>query len=137
MNYLNRYINYLYYLVMILMLVWYSYSKGWIFSNFSSISAKEAIMLIQNDDNVSILDVRTIPEFKNGHLEDAILIPLDALDKNLGMLKNEKRRKIIVYCRTGNRSVVASRILKKSGFTPLNVSGGIIELIKEKATIIK
>ena len=119
------------------LVVWFAYTKGWILANFESIDAKTALILLENDDNVSLLDVRTIPEYKEGHLRNATLIPVDALSKNLGMLKNAKNKKIIVYCRSGSRSVVASRILEKNGFTPLNVKGGIIQLIGAKAEIVK
>jgi rhodanese-related sulfurtransferase len=53
------------------------------------------------------------------------------------MLKQDKDKKIIVYCRTGSRSVTASRILEKNGFTPLNVKGGIIQLIGAGGTLVK
>ena len=129
--------NILYWIAMAGLVFWFAYTKGWILANFESIDAKTAITLLENDDNVSLLDVRTIPEFKEGHLRDATLIPVDALSQNLGMLKQEKNKKIIVYCRSGSRSVVASRILEKNGFTPLNVKGGIIALIGAKAEIVK
>ena len=116
---------------------WFAYSKGWIFANFQSIDAKQALYLLENDDNVTLLDVRTIQEFKSGHLRGATLIPVQALDKNLGMLKQDKDKKIIVYCRTGSRSVSASRILEKNGFTPLNVKGGIIQLLGANAQLVK
>lgn len=129
--------NILYWIAMAGLLFWFAYSKGWILANFESIDAKTAITLLENDDNVSLLDVRTIQEYKEGHLRDATLIPVDALGKNLGMLKQDKNKKIIVYCRTGSRSVSASRILSDNGFTPLNVKGGIIALIGAKAEIVK
>ena len=84
-----------------------------------------------------MLDVRTIQEYKSGHLRHATLIPVQALSENLGMLKQDKNKKIIVYCRVGNRSVSASRILEENGFTPLNVKGGIIQLIGAKAELVK
>ena len=119
------------------LIFWFAYSKGWIFANFESIDAKKAIHLLENDDNVTLLDVRTIQEFKSGHLRGATLIPVQELEKNLGMLKQDKDKKIIVYCRTGSRSVSASRILEENGFTPLNVKGGIIQLIGAKAQLVK
>jgi len=122
---------------MVGLVFWFAYSKGWIFANFESIDAKQAIHLLENDDNVTLLDVRTIEEFKSGHLRDATLIPVQALSTNLGILKDAKDKKIIVYCRTGSRSVTASRILEKNGFTPLNVKGGIIQLIGAKAELVK
>mgnify|MGYP000730073273 CR=1 FL=1 len=137
MNILKNYVNILYWIAMAGLIFWFAYSKGWIFANFESIEAKQAIHLLENDDNVTLLDVRTIPEYKSGHLRDATLIPVQALSENLGMLKQDKDKKIIVYCRTGSRSVSASRILEENGFTPLNVKGGIIQLIGAGAELVK
>jgi len=129
--------NLLYWAIMAVLAFWFAYSKGWILANFDSINAKTAIHLIDNDDNVTILDVRTIPEFKEGHLENATLIPLDSLESNLDKLNASKRKKVLVYCHSGNRSVAASRILEGHGFTPVNIKGGIIELGQNGAHIVK
>jgi rhodanese-related sulfurtransferase len=134
---LKKHTNLLYWIAMAGLVFWFAYSKGWILANFESIDAKQAIHLLENDDNVTLLDVRTIQEYKSGHLRDATLIPVQALSENLGMLKQDKDKKIIVYCRTGSRSVSASRILEKNGFTPLNVKGGIIQLLGAKAELVK
>ena len=134
---LKKYTNVLYWIAMAGLLFWFAYTKGWILANFVSIDAKQAITLLENDENVTLLDVRTIEEYKEGHLRDATLIPVHALADNLGMLKQDKNKKIIVYCQTGNRSVTASRILEENGFTPLNVKGGILSFISEKVEILK
>lgn len=137
MSTLKKYTNVLYWIAMAGLLFWFAYTKGWILANFESIDAKTAIHLLQNDDNVTLLDVRTIEEYKEGHLRDATLIPVHALAENLGMLKQDKNKKIIVYCRTGNRSVSASRILEENGFAPLNVKGGILDLQSAGVEVIK
>jgi len=134
---MKKTINILYWVAMAGLLFWFAYSKGWILTHFQSIDAKQALHLLENDDNVTLLDVRTIAEYKEGHLRDATLIPVQALSKNLGMLKTDKDKKILVYCRTGNRSVAASRILEEYGFTPVNIKGGIIQLIKAGVTLVK
>jgi len=59
------------------------------------------------------------------------------LEKNLDKLKADKNKKIIVYCRSGSRSVSASRILEKHGFTPLNVKQGIMGLKDIKMEIVR
>lgn len=133
----KKYTNILYWIAMAGLLFWFAYSKGWVLANFASIDAKTALTLLENDENISLLDVRTIQEYKEGHLRDATLIPVQALADNLGMLKQDKNKKIIVYCRTGSRSVSASRILEENGFTPLNVKGGLIRLMGAKAEIVK
>jgi len=133
----KKFTNLLYWIAMAGLLFWFAYTKGWILANFESIDAKTAIHLLENDDNVTLLDVRTIPEYKEGHLRDATLIPVQALAQNLGMLKQDKNKKIIIYCRTGNRSISASRILEANGFTPLNVKGGILDLQSAGVEVIK
>jgi len=65
------------------------------------------------------------------------IYPVHALKENLGMLKQDKNKQIIVYCRVGNRSIAASRILEQNGFTPLNVKGGIIALKQAGANLVK
>ena len=102
-----------------------AYVKGWIFSDFESISPKQAYELLHNDKNVALLDVRTPEEFAKEHLEGATLIPVQVLSQNLAELSDVKDKKIIVYCHSGSRSVAASRILVENGFTPINVTGGI------------
>jgi len=134
---MKKIINILYWVAMAGLVFWYAYSKGWILTNFQSIDAKQALHLLDNDDNVSLLDVRTIAEYKEGHLRGATLIPVQTLSKNLGMLKTKKNKKILVYCRTGSRSIAASRILEEYGFTPVNIKGGIMQLLKAGATLVK
>jgi rhodanese-related sulfurtransferase len=134
---MKKIINILYWVAMAGLVFWYAYSKGWLLTNFQSIDAKQALHLLDNDDNVSLLDVRTIAEYKEGHLRGATLIPVQTLSKNLGMLKTKKNKKILVYCRTGSRSIAASRILEEYGFTPVNIKGGIMQLVKAGATLVK
>jgi rhodanese-related sulfurtransferase len=116
-----------YWVAIIALLGYLAYSKGWIFTNFQSITPQQANELMKTDAKVSILDVRTPDEFAQGHITGATLIPLQTLDKNLMLIAGVKSQKIIVYCHSGNRSVAASRILVKNGFTPLNLKGGITE----------
>ena len=125
---MKNYTNILYWVAMVVLVIWFAYSKGWILANFESVSAKQAYSLMENDDNVTLLDVRTIEEFKSHHIRYAQLIPLGELENNLEKLASYKNKKILVYCQTGRRSVSASRILENNGFTPLNIEGGIISM---------
>jgi len=129
--------NILYWIAMAGILIYFSYTKGWILADFEFITPKQAQVLIEKDQNVTLLDVRTVEEFKTGHIRGAKLIPLSKLEANLDKLKTDKQKKIIVYCKSGNRSVAASRILKANGFTPLNVKTGIIGLLGTDLEIVK
>jgi rhodanese-related sulfurtransferase len=106
-------------------ILYFAYAKGWIFAPFESITPQQAHELLQNDPNVTLLDVRTPEEFAEEHIAEATLIPLQILEENIPKLSNAKETKIIVYCRSGTRSVAASRILTENGFDVLNVKGGI------------
>ncbi len=128
----------LYLFAMAGLLVWFAYAKGWILANFPSVTPEKAITLLaQNDDNISLLDVRSPEEFKSGHLAGATLIPLGKLKENLDKLAPLKEKTLLVYCRSGMRSISASRILQKHGFHPVNIKGGIIGLSKTGVEIVK
>ena len=131
-----NFINLLYWAGMVAILIWFAYTKGWILANFQSLDAKQAIELMENED-VLVLDVRTLQEYKTGHLRDATLMPLHLLENNLHRFDKYKKQKIIVYCRSGNRSISASRLLEDNGFIPINVNGGIIELLRQEVELVR
>lgn len=103
------------------------YSKGIILANFESISPQEAVQIIESEENnVTILDVRTLEEYKTlGHIENSLLLPLHEIENNLDAFKKFKDKKILIYCASGNRSISASRILEENGFHAYNINGGI------------
>lgn len=126
----------MFWVLTVLMGIYFLYSKGYILTNFESVSAKTAYEMVENNDdnNLTVLDVRTPEEFKeDGMIAGAKLIPVDQLNKNLSML--DKSKKVLVYCRSGSRSVYASRILEKNGFTPINLNGGINAWKSEKLPV--
>ena len=74
--------------------------------------------------DVFILDVRDPFEFKSGHVENAVHIPLGQLRDRLAELPRD--REIWAYCLEGQRSYYALRILAQYGFTARNISGGFL-----------
>ena len=76
------------------------------------VSAPDAYQLYQDD--VFVLDVRTAEEYQESHLPGAILIPLDQLGARYGELPQNET--ILVYCRSGNRSLKAVYLLENAGF---------------------
>ncbi len=105
--------------------LFFLYQKGYIFADFEKLHVNEAYALLQqHPEEVVLLDVRSEGEYDNdGRIEGARLIPLGVLEKNLSALPKEK--KIIVYCRSGSRSISASRLLEQHGFKVYNMNGGI------------
>lgn len=72
-----------------------------------------------NDTFVTILDVRTINEYKAGHIGKAIVIPVQELQERVSEIEHLKNSKVLVYCRTGVRSKKALQILQQNGFSQL------------------
>lgn len=102
---------------------------------YTNITPNDFYQLSRQDDTI-ILDVRSQEEYDEMHLEGAKLIPVDQLSSRLSELN--KNKKILVYCRSGNRSKQASEILTKNGFNNVyNLEKGIIEWEKEGLPVVK
>jgi rhodanese-related sulfurtransferase len=84
-------------------------------TGYGDISVAQAQLLIEAKPSLIILDVRTQAEYDSGHIENAILIPVDELGNRLDELSPNDE--LLVYCRTGNRSSNAVNILQSNGFT--------------------
>ena len=98
---------------------------------FTDLSAREAKRFIDRVQPL-VLDVRTPGEFQQGHLPDATLIPVQELAQRVNEIAAYRNRNVFIYCRSGNRSVVASNILHQAGFTQLyNLRFGIREWVHE------
>ena len=94
-----------------------------IVAEIKPISPEEVYEIIKNDEDYLIVDVRTKEEYNSGHLEGALLLPVQELEERLGELPMDKP--IIVYCRSGNRSRTAAEILVNNGFKQIYDMGGI------------
>lgn len=101
---------------------------------FMIITSKEAKKLIDSEKDYTILDVRTIGEYDEGHIKDAVLIPLNELIRRAESKLPDKSRLILVYCRSGVRSKQASKTLADMGYTNIKDFGGIIDWPYEVTT---
>lgn len=88
-----------------------------------SISSEEARKLV-DEGRILILDVRTPMENLQARIKNSIPIPLQELESRIHEIP--RNRSILVYCRSGSRSLMASRILERHGFREvLNLEKGI------------
>ena len=71
------------------------------------------------------LDVRTDRERSGGSIKGSLHIPLHELRGRVDELRKHQGTQIVCYCQSGNRSLVAAVLLKKLGFSPANLVGGI------------
>jgi len=92
------------------------------------ITVGEMFEFLKTNNNVTILDVRSVEEYKEAHINGSINIPVcDLEQKAIGNLKKDSI--IIIYCSAGIRSKKAVKILRKLGYKNLyNVEGGINNL---------
>jgi len=104
----------------------------------------ELMLDIPHDPNLVVLDVRRETEFADGHLPDAVNIPLTDMVDPGRLAKLEEDQNLYVHCAGGYRSVIASSILKRQGIHNLrNVVGGWnkikeqekVEIVKEKSVL--
>lgn len=98
-----------------------------ILPNYTEVTADEAADLLKNL-HPFILDVRTPGEYRQIHIEETHLIPIQQLQARIAELESKKHEDIFIYCATGNRSTVASRILADRGFKRIyNLRYGIYD----------
>lgn len=97
-------------------------------SEIVSLKPVEFSSWLKRSNNVQLVDVRTSEEFETGHLRNAQNIDLKSEDFKRMILRLDKKRPVLVYCRSGKRSVKAAKIIKNEGFVKIiNLEGGILE----------
>lgn len=79
------------------------------------VKCTEAMRLV--DEGAILIDVRTIAEYSSGHLDGAKNIPVEVIAEQIESEIPDKDTKIIVYCRSGNRSATAGQTLIDMGYT--------------------
>jgi rhodanese-related sulfurtransferase len=113
------------------------------------IGAREAFDLMQKDPQWIYLDVRSLPEFEQGHPLNAVNIPILHLDQRIGMYPNDdfvsvvvsnfpKDAKLVIGCKTGARSARACEILSQVGYqNVINVRGGFLGVIDPFGRVVQ
>lgn len=103
-----------------------------------TVSAKEFSDEITGDDT-TVIDIRTQDEFEGGHIKDAVnsdFYKKNEFNKFLDSLN--KSNKYLIYCRTGNRSGQALKIMEDKGFeNVVNLDGGIVSWQSEGLPLVK
>jgi len=82
---------------------------------------------MEENEDVILVDVRTLEEFAAGHIEGAILLPLASISAQASTVIPDKKAIYIIYCRSGNRSAQAVDLLVEMGYETLYDMGGIID----------
>ncbi|WMI79825.1 rhodanese-like domain-containing protein [Anaerotignum sp. MB30-C6] len=96
-------------------------------TGYQTISASQAYDMIQAEENLIILDVRTQEEFDEGHIPNAILLPNNEIGEKADSILTDKDATILVYCRSGRRSALAAIELAALGYTDVYDFGGMTD----------
>ena len=96
-------------------------------NSYEQITPQEAKTIMDTEKDYVILDVRTAEEFAEGHIEGAVLLDYEDVKSKAHVVLPDKDALILVYCRSGRRSKIASEELVKLGYTNVKEFGGIID----------
>lgn len=103
-----------------------------------NIEADELAMDLPYDEALMVLDVRRPIEYAEGHIKDAVNIPLSDMVDLAQLSSIEENQNIYIHCAAGYRSVIAASLLKRQGYHNLrNISGGYKKIIEEKSIPIE
>ena len=94
-------------------------------SRTSEMSPMQATRFM-NNENAVVIDVSEAGDFEKGHIKNAINVPIKDLQSKLSELQQYSDKAVLTYCRSGQQSIRACRVLKKSNFNNVhNISGGL------------
>ena len=94
-------------------------------TTFITISSEEAQERFEKESDYIILDVRTIQEYEEGHLPNALNIPNETISESIKEQLPDLNQTIYIYCRSGNRSKQAANKLVQIGYQNVIDFGGI------------
>lgn len=95
--------------------------------SYVRISAEEAKAIMDESDDVIVVDVRTSAEYRDGHIDGAVLLPNETIGSETPDELPDLDAEILIYCRSGNRSRQAAMKLIDLGYTNVKDFGGIID----------
>ncbi|MEW6126778.1 MAG: rhodanese-like domain-containing protein [Acidobacteriota bacterium] len=113
------------------------------------VSPQEAYDLMREDVEYIYLDVRSVPEFEDGHPAGAINIPIMNFTPGFGMTPNRdfvqlvdeqfaKDAKLLLGCKSGGRSAQACQIMEKMGYSNVaNVRGGFHGAVDQMGRLVE
>ena len=95
-------------------------------AEYHKISAEEAKKMLDENSKIKLVDVRSEAEYKEKHIPGATLLPLPDIEPKAAEMLPDKDAVILVYCRSGMRSMNASNKLVSMGYTHVyDIGGGI------------
>ena len=94
---------------------------------YEQISQTQAKQIMDSSTDYLIVDARTLEEFNEGHIKNAINLDYEEVTQKAESLLPDKNQLILIYCRSGRRSKIAAQSLCELGYTNVKEFGGIID----------
>lgn len=91
------------------------------------ITAEQAKEIIDSGTRCAVADVREPEEYEEGHIENAVLLPLGDIMREAERILPDKNLPVLVYCRSGMRSAEAAKKLNLLGYKNIIDFGGILD----------
>ena len=102
------------------------------------VTPAKAIRLMNNNDDVLIIDLRTAADYKTGHIKGAKSSPLTDFAKDVVNYSSYKDKPVLIYCNSGNTATRAIKLLKNTGFNKINnLEGGIAAWKEANMPLVK
>ncbi len=109
-----------------------------VLSRDNKVLGSTEVTLLINREPAMLVDVRSVADFRAGHITNAINIPLDQIEVQINKITSNSKKNIIVYCQKGVRSAQAFRLLNKLGLPKLyTIDGGLDAWLKNNLPIIE
>lgn len=92
-----------------------------------SIDGDTVYQMLQDHEDFVLVDVREQDEYDDGHIPNAMLIPLGTIEEDFETKVPSKDKKIVIYCRSGRRSKEAYTKIVNLGYQNVYDLGGILD----------
>ncbi len=96
-----------------------------LFGKNDKLSQEEAKQQMDSGESIVIIDVRGASEYAQGHIENAINIPMNVITDKIEDAVPNKEQKIFVNCLSGGRSKASCSLIKAKGYTNVHDIGGV------------
>lgn len=107
-------------------------------ADFETVACKTLEAKQNAGESIFVLDMREPDEFKAGHIEGAVNVPIRTLARNLDKLPKDKATSVAVVCKSGIRAAYATMALKLMGYPNVkDVAGGMLAWEKEGLPVAK
>jgi len=116
-NYIKLIVIYLLLFTFVYVNNYNSETRALLLDDYTDISVSDAYNMTVNTSNLFILDVRTEAEYSVGHINNSHLLPYTEIESKQDEIPENKSQPILVYCRSGRRSAIASTTLIGLNFT--------------------